>query len=318
MGVALQWRVHSARFVVCLQNCPSLSYVVRILTCGTGRQHSLPFGPYASRSGQRWQPASPSKPVSLWAQCDKEGSGSKSTGEFVVVATSTRKRKGNGVGKEPVWRSKRARCLPLHDASNGGDTCPEWCRGDDSLPARMQQACRHGRAISYAGPLARRRLLGLSARLLVDLLAWRLSGLLLSPFACLVALRLVSGVLAHCQLVCSLDGSLACRRHCGLSACCLLGGSLACQRRFGSFGGSLACLAAPWWQKGWWHAVSLHVFPNSLSFCRCCIVQIMSYALYFCFLGLLTLGAVPDVCTNNLRPVPFSFLSSFELGLLRY
>ena len=136
----------------------------------------------------------------------------------------------------------------------------------------------------------------------------------------------------------------------------LLGGSRACQRRFGSspacllarrlsglstalwlvglllarrlFGLSAALwlvwwlfdllLAAPWWQKGWWHAVSLHVFPNSLSFCRCCIVQIMSYALYFCFLGLLTLGAVPDVCTNNLRPVPFSFLSSFELGLLQY
>ena len=125
-------------------------------------------------------------------------------------------------------------------------------------------------------------------------------------------------ILAHCQLDCSLGGSLACPRHFGSLACCLLSGSLACQRHFGSFSGSLACSAALWWQKRWWHAVSLHVFPNSPSFCRCCIVRLMSYALYFCFLGLLTLDAVPDVCTNNLRPVPFSFLSSFELGLLRY
>ena len=64
-----------------------------------------------------------------------------------MVATSTRKKKGNGVEKEPVRCSKRARCLPLDDASNGGDTCPKWYRGNDSLPARMQQAHHCGRAI---------------------------------------------------------------------------------------------------------------------------------------------------------------------------
>ena len=68
-------------------------------------------------------------------------------GEFVVVAITTRKRKGNGVGEKPVWRSKRARRLPLDDASDGGDSCPEWCCGNDSLPARMQEACCRGRAI---------------------------------------------------------------------------------------------------------------------------------------------------------------------------
>ena len=62
----------------------------------------------------------------------------------MVVATTTRKRKGNRVGKEPVRRSKRARRLPLDNASDGGDSCPEWCHSNDSLPARIQQArcCR--------------------------------------------------------------------------------------------------------------------------------------------------------------------------------
>ena len=64
-----------------------------------------------------------------------------------MVATTARKRKGNGVGKQPVRRSKRARRPPLDDASDADNSCPEWCRGDNNLPARMQQACRRGRAI---------------------------------------------------------------------------------------------------------------------------------------------------------------------------
>ena len=122
-------------------------------------------------------------------------------------------------------------------------------------------------------------------------------------------------------------GSSACwltRRLSGLSAAFwLVASSFACSAALWPIGGIVAHWlvarsAALWWQKGWWHTVSLHVFPNPLSFCCHCIVRLMSYALYFRFLGSLTLGAVPDVCTNNLRPVPFSFPSSFELGLLRY
>ncbi|KAA6412680.1 MAG: hypothetical protein FRX48_03672 [Lasallia pustulata] len=101
----------------------------------------------AAAAGNGGDPPPPNKPVSLQAQCDKEGTGSKSTGEFVVVNTTARKRKGNGVGKEPVRRSKRARRLPLDDASNRGDSCPKWCRGDNNLPARMQQARCRGCAI---------------------------------------------------------------------------------------------------------------------------------------------------------------------------
>ena len=133
---------------------------------------------------------------------------------------------------------------------------------------------------------------GLSARWLT----WRLSGssaafwLVASLFARSAALWPVGGIVAH-RLVTR-------------SAALWLVAS------------SFACSAALWWQKGWWHAVSLHVFPNPLSFCCRCIVRLMSYVLYFRFLGSLTLGAVPDICTNNLCPAPFSFPSAFELGLL--
>ncbi|KAA6409263.1 MAG: hypothetical protein FRX48_06816 [Lasallia pustulata] len=109
----------------------------------------------AAGNGGNWLP--PNKPVGLWAQCDEEGTGSESTGEFVVVDTTARKRKGNGVGKEPVRRSKRARRLLVDDASDRGDSCPEWCHGNDNLPARMQQARRCRRAI-WAQP--NRTLLG--------------------------------------------------------------------------------------------------------------------------------------------------------------
>ena len=66
--------------------------------------------------------------------------------ELVVVAMS-RKNKGNRVGKEPVQRSKRARYLPMDDASDGGDTCPEWCCKNGLLPVHMQQACCHRHVI---------------------------------------------------------------------------------------------------------------------------------------------------------------------------
>ena len=91
--------------------------------------------------GNGSDPPPPGKPVDLRAQCDEEGSGSESVDELVVVATS-RKRKGNGVGGLPVWRSKRARRLPTEDASDSGDICPEWCYDDGSLLERVQQA-RH-------------------------------------------------------------------------------------------------------------------------------------------------------------------------------
>ncbi|KAA6412953.1 MAG: hypothetical protein FRX49_13752, partial [Trebouxia sp. A1-2] len=50
----------------------------------------------SAAAGNGGDPPPPSKPVGLRAQCNKEGSGSESTGEFVVVATTTKKRKGNG------------------------------------------------------------------------------------------------------------------------------------------------------------------------------------------------------------------------------
>ena len=148
---------------------------------------------------------------------------------------------------------------------------------------------------SVSGPSATRKALGQSqwatswwsAGSSARWLTRRLSGLsaafwlVASLFARLAALWPVGGIVAHWLVA--------------RSAALWLIASL------------FARLAALWWQKGWWHAVSLHVFPNPLSFCCCCIVQLMSYALYFCFLGLLTLGAVPNVCTNNLRPAPFFF-----------
>ncbi|KAA6406672.1 MAG: hypothetical protein FRX48_09604 [Lasallia pustulata] len=87
----------------------------------------------AAAAGNGGNPPPPGKPVNLWAQCDKEGAGLELTGEFVVVATTTRKKKGNGAGKEPVRRSKRARRLPLDNASDGGDSCPEWCHASGYL-----------------------------------------------------------------------------------------------------------------------------------------------------------------------------------------
>ncbi|KAA6415523.1 MAG: hypothetical protein FRX48_00238 [Lasallia pustulata] len=131
-------------FTVSLQ-FPSLS-VMRTSYCAVNIPRLSDFSS-AAAAGNGGNPPPPGKPVGLRAQCNKEGAGSESMGEFVVVATTTRKKKGNGVGKEPVRRSKRTRHLPLDDASNRGNSCPEWCRGDDNLPACMQQARRRGCAI---------------------------------------------------------------------------------------------------------------------------------------------------------------------------
>ena len=94
--------------------------------------------------------------------------------------------KGTGWEKTPVRCLKRARRLPLDDASDRGDSCPKWCCGDDSLPARMQQAHCRGRAISCAGLLA----CWLVGSLGGSQACWRHFGL--SP-ACLLAWRLSGG-----------------------------------------------------------------------------------------------------------------------------
>ncbi|SLM34729.1 reverse transcriptase domain protein [Lasallia pustulata] len=49
----------------------------------------------AFAAGNSGNPPPPNKPIGLRAQCDEEGAGLESTGEFVVIATTTRKRKRN-------------------------------------------------------------------------------------------------------------------------------------------------------------------------------------------------------------------------------
>ena len=100
----------------------------------------------AAAAGNGGNPPPIKKPIGLRAQCDKEGSGSESVDNFVVVDTSG-KRRGNRVGAPPCWRSKRAQRLPTEDASDSGNACPKWCRDDESLPAHAQQARRCGRMI---------------------------------------------------------------------------------------------------------------------------------------------------------------------------
>ncbi|KAA6407924.1 MAG: hypothetical protein FRX48_08275 [Lasallia pustulata] len=87
-------------------------------------------------------------PVGSGAQCDKEGSGAESTGDVVVVAAATGKKKRAGVGRSLVGRpTKRVQGLFVGDTTNKTDSSPEWCRKDDLLPARVQQARRRGRVI---------------------------------------------------------------------------------------------------------------------------------------------------------------------------
>ena len=64
-----------------------------------------------------------SKPVSLHAQCDEEGSeASLSTGELMVIDTF-RKRQKSRVVQQSVQHLKRVRCLPLSDIFNRS-SCP--------------------------------------------------------------------------------------------------------------------------------------------------------------------------------------------------
>ncbi|KAA6411806.1 MAG: hypothetical protein FRX48_03956 [Lasallia pustulata] len=100
----------------------------------------------AAAAGNCGDPPPTKKPIGLRAQCDKEGSGSESGGDFVVVNTSG-KRRGNRVGAHQCRHSKRAQRLLTEDASDSGDVCPEWCCDDESLPAYAQQARRCGHVI---------------------------------------------------------------------------------------------------------------------------------------------------------------------------
>ncbi|KAA6411115.1 MAG: hypothetical protein FRX48_05427 [Lasallia pustulata] len=79
----------------------------------------------------------PAKPVGSRVPCDKEGSGTESTGEVVVVAAATGKRKRAGVGRSLVGcPTKRVQGLFVGDTTDETDSSPEWCRKDDLLPAR--------------------------------------------------------------------------------------------------------------------------------------------------------------------------------------
>ena len=87
----------------------------------------------------------PVNPVGSGAQCDEEGSGAESTGDVVVVAAATGKKKRAGVGRSLVGRpTKRVQGLFVGDTTDETDSSLEWCREDDLLPARVQQARRRG------------------------------------------------------------------------------------------------------------------------------------------------------------------------------
>ncbi|SLM36047.1 Retrotransposon gag domain [Lasallia pustulata] len=87
-------------------------------------------------------------PVGSGAQCDEEGSGAESTGDVVVVAAATGKKKRAGVGRSLVGRpTKRVQGLFVGDTTDETNSSPEWCREDDLLPARVQQARHRGHVI---------------------------------------------------------------------------------------------------------------------------------------------------------------------------
>ena len=72
----------------------------------------------------------------------------ESTEEVVVVAAATGKRKRAGVGRSLVGRpTKRVQGLFVRDTTDKTDSSLEWCRKDDLLPARVQQAHFCGRVI---------------------------------------------------------------------------------------------------------------------------------------------------------------------------
>ena len=72
----------------------------------------------------------------------------ESTGEVVVVAAATGKKKRAGVGRSLVGRpTKRVQGLFVGDTTDKTNSSLEWCREDDLLPARVQQARRRRRVI---------------------------------------------------------------------------------------------------------------------------------------------------------------------------
>ena len=65
-----------------------------------------------------------------------------------MVAAATGKKKRAGVGRSLVGHlTKRVQGLFVGDTTDETDSSLEWCCEDNLLPARVQQACRHGRVI---------------------------------------------------------------------------------------------------------------------------------------------------------------------------
>ena len=65
-----------------------------------------------------------------------------------MVAATTGKKKRAGVERSLVGRpTKRVQGLFVGDITNETDSSLEWCRKDDLLPARVQQACCCGYVI---------------------------------------------------------------------------------------------------------------------------------------------------------------------------
>ena len=65
-----------------------------------------------------------------------------------MVAAATGKKKWAGVGRSLVGRpTKRVQSLFVGDTTDETDSSPEWCREDDLLPARVQQARRCWRVV---------------------------------------------------------------------------------------------------------------------------------------------------------------------------
>ena len=88
------------------------------------------------------------KLVGSGVQCDEEGSGTESTGEVVVVAAATGKRKRAGVGRSLVdCLTKRVQGLFIEDTTDKTDSSPAGCREDDLLLAHVRQAHHCGRVI---------------------------------------------------------------------------------------------------------------------------------------------------------------------------
>ena len=170
------------------------SYVVRMLTCDTGNQCCPGLSDFAVVAvGNGGNPPLANKPIGLRAQCDKEGSGSESVGDFVVVC----------------WLVGSLAHLAALRLVGGVFAClsaRSLTRRLSGLSAAIWLVCQLGHPLG--GSLARQRRFGSSAAL------W----LIVGSVARSVAPWLVGSALARCWLLRSLGGSLACRRHFGLSS----------------------------------------------------------------------------------------------------